>query len=363
MISDAPSPGEPGAGLQAYDWRQFGDMLNAVFRAAGSGEREAGLIADHLVEASLTGHDSHGVGLVPSYIQSAGKGDLVLNQTLGIFLDSGALCICDGGQGAGQVMAHDAMVLGIERANASGSCILGLRNSHHVGRIGHWAEQCAAAGLVSVHFVNVISDPMVVPFGGTAARLSTNPFAAGFPRGNSGPPVIVDFATSRYAFGKVRVAHNKGEPLPPGIVVDEKGRPTTDPSVMFADPMGALLPFGEHKGSALTLACELLGGALFGAATVSGPQNGGPVLNSMFSVLIDPAALGLGDDYAERQAAVAAWYGSETLADGSRVKLPGDPEREMREYRKRNGIPIDDTTMGQIRATATALGVTVPAPL
>ena len=98
--------------------------------------------------------------------------------------------------GIGQAMAHDAMS-GIERATP-GACIVGLRNSHHIGRIGHWAEQCAAAGLVSIHFVNVVSEPSVTPFGGTKARVGTNPFAVGIPRTHE-PPVVVDFATSRLA--------------------------------------------------------------------------------------------------------------------------------------------------------------------
>lgn len=351
----AKDAGAVEAAIPNYDWRKLRATTEAIFVAIGSSAREAGLIAAHLVEASLTGHDSHGVGLIPGYVESARRGDLVLNQELRIFRDTGAICICDAGRGAGQVMAHDAMVLGIERAKASGSCVVGLRDSYHIGRIGHWAEQCAAAGLVSIHFVNVIAEPMVAPFGGTARRLGTNPFAAGFPRGDGGPPVVVDFATSVLALGKVRVANNKGVPVPDGALMDAHGRPTTDPSVMFAQPMGALLPFGKHKGSALALACELMGAAVFGATVLTGPPERSAILNSMFSVLVDPAALGLGPDYAARQADVAAWFASEPG-----VSLPGDPERETRVERKANGIPIDETTMSHILATAEAAGIGKP---
>src|SRR4051812_1239996 len=212
-------------------------IVEAIFRAAGSSQREADLIARHLVESDLRGHHSHGVGAVPSYIRNVLNGTLVLNQELGIVLDSGGLLVCDGKSGAGQVMAHDAMVLGTERARSHGSCIVMLRDSHHIGRIGHWAEQCSAAGLVSLHFVNVVSEPSVAPFGGSAPRLGTNPFAVGIPRRGK-RPIVVDFATSRWAVGKVRVAFNKGELVPEGTLLDAQGCPTLDPADLFADPPG-----------------------------------------------------------------------------------------------------------------------------
>ncbi len=270
------------------------------------------------------------------------------------------MCICDGGHGAGQMMAHDAIALGIERAQKTGSCIVGLRDSYHIGRIGHWAEQCASAGLVSIHFVNVISAPMVAPCGGTAPRLSTNPFAAGFPRGDGGPPVIVDFATSKLALGKVRVAHNKGEQVAPGVLVDAQGRPTTDPSVMFSHAGRGVAALRRAQGRRrLSLACELLGAAVFGATAQAGPPKDSAVLNSMFSVLVDPAAIGFATDYAERQSSVTAWFQSETLDGVSLVKLPGDPEREMRRTRRENGIPIDAVTISHIRKTAESVGVSL----
>ncbi len=201
--------------MHLVPWDRLQANTISVFRAAGSELREAQLIAEHLVEANLRGHDSHGVGVVPMYINGVRSGGMVMNQSLKVAVDTGAMLICDAGQGAGQVMAHDAMALGIARAKDEGSAIVSLRNSHHIGRIGHWAEQCAAAGVVSIHFVNVVAGAIVAPFGGTQSRLGTNPFAAAFPR-DGAPPVVVDFATSKLAAGKVRVAHNKGVELPPG---------------------------------------------------------------------------------------------------------------------------------------------------
>ncbi len=327
-----------------------------LFVAAGSAQREAELIATHLVEANLRGHDSHGVGVVPMYVSSARSGGLVLNQTLKVALDTGGMLICDAGHGAGQVMAHDAMARGIARASETGSAIVSLRNSHHIGRIGHWAEQCASAGMVSLHFVNVVAGAFVAPFGGTRARLGTNPFAAAFPRPGA-PPVVVDFATSKLAMGKVRVANNKGELLPPGALLDSAGRPTTDPSKLFEDPPGSLTTFGEHKGWGLMLACELLGAALVGAETQHDAGTGGKVINSMFSVIVAPDRLGTAGPFAAELEAVLGWVQSETADGRAPVKLPGMPELESKAKRIATGIPVDAVTLDQLEAAARDVGL------
>jgi uncharacterized oxidoreductase len=328
------------------------DVVRRIFAAAGSNEREAGLIARHLVEANLRGHDSHGVGVLPGYIVAARDGHLKLNHSLAIAHDSGGLLVCDASQGAGQVMAHDAIQHGIDRARHHGFAIIALRNSYHIGRIGHWAEQCAAAGLASVHFVNVPGHAAAAPFGGTRARLGTNPFAAGFPN-SGGDPVIVDFATSRWALGKVRVAMNRGETVPPGTLLDAAGKPTVDPAAMFTDPAGALLAFGEHKGFGLALACELFAGALIGGAT----QNGVPrpaIINSMLSIAFDPASFGPAAAYEAHVSALLRWVISD--CGPKAVQLPGEPERTRREKFLREGLSIDPATWAAIIAAAASVG-------
>ena len=330
--------------LQAY--------VDALFRAAGSSPREAGLVSRHLVEANLRGHDSHGIGVVPMYLKALRSGGLVPNQQLAVALDTGGMLICDAGRGSGQVMAHDAMALGIQRAADNGSAIVSLRNSHHIGRLGHYAEQCAEAGLVSIHFVNVVAGAFVAPFGGTRARLGTNPFAAAFPR-HGQPPLVIDFATSRLAAGKVRVAHNKGVELPPGALLDNQGRPTTDPARLSDDPPGSLVAFGEHKGSAMMLACELLGAALVGAPTQHSADADGSVINSMFSVLVSPDRLGTAAPFATELEAVLGWVTSES----DTILLPGTPELKTRRERLATGIPIDPNTFAQLEDEATQLGL------
>ena len=335
-------------------------FVAALFRAAGSCEREAALTARHLVEANLRGHDSHGIGVIPSYLRYLAEGHLALNEAPEIVLDTGTLLVCDGRRGMGQVIAHDATDLAIARAKANGSCILALRNSFHIGRIGHWAEQCTAAGLVSLHFVNVVSNAAVAPFGGGQARLGTNPVAIGLPRADA-PPIVVDFATSRLAVGKIRVAMNKGEQVPPGTLLDAQGRETTDPAALFASPPGALVTFGEHKGWGLALACELLAGALAGGDGHPGSREPKGIINGMFAILVSPERLGTQDAFACHLEQVVAWVTSEEGEDGPRVRVPGDPERATREARLRDGIPVDAVTWSEIREAAEGYGVAAPA--
>jgi hydroxycarboxylate dehydrogenase B len=329
------------------------DYVAAIFAAAGSEPREAGLIADHLVAANLAGHDSHGVGMLPAYIRNVGLGELKLNQRLSTALDTGGLILCDAARGAGQVMGHDAMALGIARARETGLCLVGLRDSHHIGRIGTYAEQAVAAGLVSLHFVNVVSEPAVAPFGGRSARVGTNPIAIGIPRDGE-PPIVVDFATSRWAVGKVRVANNKGEPVPPGTLLDAEGQPTLDASALFASPKGALLPFGEHKGWCLSLAAELLGAALIGGPVQSHPKADERIVNSMLTILISPERLGTAPAFQDSIGDFAAWVRD----GGGEVLLPGEPERARRAERQRDGIPVDPVTWAQIVEAAESVGCT-----
>ncbi|PSC06103.1 malate/lactate/ureidoglycolate dehydrogenase [Alsobacter soli] len=330
--------------------------VRGIFAAAGSSEREQHLAANHLVEANLRGHDSHGVGMIPAYIANFAAGEMKLNHAPKVLVDKGTLLLCDGDLGLGQTMAHDSVAMAIERAKQHGSCILSLRASHHIGRIGHWSEQCAAEGLISLHFVNVISDPSVAPFGGRAARVGTNPISIGIPRRGQ-EPVIVDFATSKLAVGKVRVAYNKGVDVPPGVLLDHTGEPTTSPAALFEEPRGTLLPFGDHKGWGLSLACELLAGALSGGGTQHHPRQRPAIINSMFSVIVSPEAVGTTETFFPQIDAFIEWARTPLPGRDAEVLIAGEPERRTRAARLRDGIPVDVTTWEQINGAADTVGL------
>ncbi|OKO79363.1 malate/lactate/ureidoglycolate dehydrogenase [Bradyrhizobium sp. AS23.2] len=325
------------------------NVIRAIAKAGGSSDREADLVSTNLVEANLKGHDSHGVGMIPRYAEGVAEGGLAVNQHVKIVMDTGPLLTLDGLTGYGQVMGYEAMELGAERAKRNGVCVVGLSNSHHIGRIGHWAEQCIDHGLVSIHFVNVISRPIVAPWGGSDARHGTNPFCVGIPRKGK-EPIVLDFATSKIAQGKTRVAYNKGVELEPGTIIDNEGKPTTNPRYTVIAPHGAILPFGEHKGSGLALVCEILGGALSGGETVKGPDDGKRrVLNGMLSIIIDPNKLGTGENLAREVESFVAWHTGSPPGPGvDRVKIAGEPERETKKKRLAEGIQVDPNTWQEI---------------
>jgi uncharacterized oxidoreductase len=330
--------------------------VETLFRQAGSEVGEASLVAHQLVGANLAGHDSHGVGMVPRYIEVLAAGDLHLNRRPETVLQAGALTVLDGGMGLGQVAGFEAMQVAIAQARLHGVALTGLRNSHHLGRIGHWAEQACAAGLVSLHFVNVVSQPMVAPWGGSDARLVTNPVAIGVPRAGQ-PPLLLDFATSKLAVGKVRVAFNSGHSLPPDVLVGADGLMTTDPARLFEPPLGALLPFGDHKGSGLALMCEILGAALIGGPVLKAAPGSRRIVNNMLTITIDPAQLG---SHATLQAEIdelLTWVRASPPARGvDGLQVAGEAETRAR-LKRAQGIEIDATTWQQLIASAEQVGL------
>jgi hydroxycarboxylate dehydrogenase B len=334
-------------------------LSRTICAAGGSAEREADLVADHLVEANLTGHDSHGVGLLPIYMDNVRAGRLLPNRHAELMSERGAVLAIDGNRGYGQVIGYEAMELGMARARDQGVALLATRNSFHLGRIGHWAEQCARGGFASIHFVNVIDHaPLQAPYGGAQARFSTNPFCAALP-GEDGAAVVLDMATSKIAIGKARVARNKGVPVPEDSLLDAAGRPTRDPAVMFQEPRGALLAMGGHKGSGLAIACELLAGALSGGWTSQPghPQAGG-IINNMLSVIIDPEVFGDRRQLLDEVGALIGYVKSARPRAGfDEVLVPGEPERRRRAERLAHGIEVDERTWAEILGTARSLGL------
>ena len=337
----------------------------SILAAAGSTLAEAGKVAANLVLANLSGHDSHGVGMLPRYVEAVLEGGLQPNTGAKVTLDIGTMLALDGQRGYGQVVGEQAMQLGIERARQHGSCIMALGNAHHLGRIGQFAEMAVAQGLVSLHFVNVLSRPIVAPWGGADGRFGTNPCCIGVPL-QGREPFVLDFATSRVAQGKMRVAHNKGVQVEPGTLIDEHGRPTNDPGVVVVPQsnglFGALMTFGEHKGYGMAVACELLGGALTGGGTWHRETDPAvrAVLNGMLTILIDPSRLGTQANFEDEALAFVDWLQAGPVAPGfDAVQLAGDPERAKRVQRRVDGISVDTQTWQEIVAAGRKVGVTL----
>ena len=350
LTESLPMPTLPPHALKA--------IANLIARRMGSEESEAAQVADHLVRANLAGHDSHGVGMLPTYVRLLHENLLVPNQTAETVLDAGALLVIDARRGFGQRMAADAVRRAIGRAKELGACVLAFRNASHIGRIGTYAELAAAEGCAFTAFVNVADHHDVqATWGSAEPRLGTNPFCAAVP-GPDGPAVMLDMATTTIAAGKARVAYNKGVPVADGCLIDDAGNPTNDPTGFIRDHTGALRAFGTHKGSGLAIMCEIMASAVAGGQGAFHEAKGG-VLNSMLATIIDLSKLGDPIAIAADIQAVKAHVKSARPAPGFEAVLtPGEPERRYAAKRTEQGIEVDDTTWRDIRAAAETLGIT-----
>jgi uncharacterized oxidoreductase len=225
-----------------------------------------------------------------------------------------------------------------------------------LGRIGHFAELAAHAGFIALCFVNTTgSGVLAAPFGGIDRRLSANPLAVGIPNA-AGSPIVLDISTCAIAEGKIRVALNKGESVPGGCLIDHTGRPTNDPEVFYGDPPGAILPFGGHKGFGLSLAVDILAGALTGGGcTRAGVDR---LEQGMLILALDPARFVPRDGFGGEVARFIAYVRtSRTTAPGVEILMPGEPEQRSRLQRRKHGIEIDENTWRQLVESCQSLGV------
>ena len=353
-----------------------------IFRAATVSSPEADRIAHHLVSANLTGHDSHGVIRTPRYVEYVTTGLVHRDVKIEVVTESPTHAVIDGHYGFGQTVGPQAVDLGIAKAKSAGMCITALRKSGHIGRIGDWGERAADAGLVSIHFVNVENGELVAPFGGTDRRFSTNPFCVCIPgaagaSGSTGQPgephLLLDFATSLVAEGKVLVASRGGKKLPAGALITPEGTLSTDPATLYGplteggprDPkngIGAIRAFGDHKGSALAFMCDILGGVLTGGGT-SGPVPGGKrglISNGMFSIYLDPTHFGAQSFVAQARDFADYVKSSRPAAGTEEVLVPGEAEHRTRQSRRQNGIPLQPDTWNSLTTVAHTLGVASP---
>ena len=332
-------------------------FVKDILRAAGAREEGAALVARSLVGSNLAGHDSHGVIRVPEYLNTAAAGRLDLAAEPQLIQITPSVAKVDGRHGFGQVTADFAVRHGVGMVEGAGLAAIGLANCQHVGRLGEWVDLAASEGVIGLAFANGGSPGgRVVPHGSAEHFLGTNPVAAAVPVANE-PPIVVDFATSVVAEGKVRVARNKGETLPEGLIQDRHGRPATDPNALYDD--GGLLTMAGHKGSALSLLVELLGGALTDQG-IPGLPSYDRFRNGVLFLFLSIGLFRSSQAFLDETAEVAERVRGLRPAPGfDSVMMPGDPERAQAERRSRDGIPIDPTTWAQLAEVASGLGVEV----
>ena len=350
--------------MQISDDRLY-DLSVAIIHASCGNEAVARIVARRLVEANLTGHDSHGVGVLPGYIEGIRAGQLNAEASVEIIEDKGPFLLIDGHCGFGQVVAEQAMDHAIARAEKTAycgvvpaqlfSCRPGWRLGGHGGR--------GRVHIDPLHQCSVAELPCRAPW-----RQRIPVHHQPLLHGNSGfgptPPMfLLDMATSTIAMGKTRVAYMKGVEVADDCLIDHRGNPTNDPAVMFEQPKGALRTMGLHKGYGLALLCDILAGSFSGGGAYL-PERvvDARVINNMLAILIDPDVFGGAEAFFGDIDNSTDWIKSSPPAPGvDEVMFPGDPERKTREKRKSSGIPIDDGTWAQLMQTAEGAGLSADA--
>jgi hydroxycarboxylate dehydrogenase B len=341
---------------------QLKRLTTDILQCVGAAADAAACVADHLVEANLAGHDSHGVIRIPQYLDLISAGQLRPGGRMQIVEEAPAGAVVDGGRGFGQLIARDAMLLAMKKARAGGVGAVGVRNCGHTGRLGTYTQMAAQAGLVGIAMVNSGGGGQsVAPFGGTRGRLSTNPISIAAP--SDGPhPILLDIASSVAPEGKVRTFFLAGKSVPPGWMIDAEGNPTTNPADFYAQPGGALLPLGGavgYKGFGLAFMIDILAGVLSGA----GCSRPGPVdpCDGMLVIALDVGQFTPLSGFKQRVAELADYVKSCPTAPGfDEIHVPGEIEARQRERRVRDGVSVDPAVWVQIVQVCNRLGVSGP---
>ncbi|HET7770610.1 MAG TPA: Ldh family oxidoreductase [Chloroflexota bacterium] len=344
-----------------------------IFRAAGASEENARIVVDHLIDANLCGHDSHGVIRIPSYVQSIKRDQLDPAATPATVRETAAMTLIDANRTFGQVSALVATDAVVKKAREHGVAIAGTIRGNHIGRVGYYPTRAAQRGVALLVAYGTLGSSGA-PFGGRKGALGTNPISFGFPSGGD-TPFLLDFATTAIAAGKVSVARDKHEPLPPNSAIDKDGNPTTDP---HAVAQGALLPFGGHKGYALSLMSALLSRALIrsgddrtGEGGAGKPHGGagadagvrrtrdeGAGQAKVFFCAIDTSVFGEGAG-AEAERIFEKMRATPPAAGFESVLIPGEPEARTAAKRQAEGVPVAEDTWASITKTAAELDVTL----
>lgn len=328
-----------------------------LLSAAGLGEAAARVVAGSLVDADMRGVSSHGVMLVPMYVERLRAGSVSTRTEAEVVADSGALALLDGGNMLGQLSGDQAMSLAIEKADRYGVGAVLVRHAFHFGGAFRYVMQAADAGCIGIAAAN--TRPLMPAPGGAAAVVGNNPIAFGIPCGG-GEPLVLDMALSEVSLGKIRLAAQEGREIPATWATDADGVATTDAEAAID---GLLLPAGGHKGYGLALVVDILTGVLSGGgygSHVKGLYADTAVPNDCAHAFLalDVSALGDGDDFAGRLADLVGQVTNSPRAPGvERVLVPGQIEAERFAAAESTGVLVDAGVLDRLCSTAAELDV------
>jgi len=324
-------------------------LIARLLESSGASPEEAATVSRHSVAANLAGHDSHGVIMIPTYIDRIDKGDIIPGAPYEVKQETATSTVVDGNWGFGYVVTERATKYTIEKAKTSQVAATTIVQQSHIGRVAAYPLMAAREGMIAIMTADSGRGPKAVaPFGGREPRLGTNPICIAVPSALA-EPMVVDMATSAVAAGKINLAKSKNVAIPEGWIVDKDGKPTTDPH-QFGQG-GVLLPLGGpegHKGYNLSVMVEILSAVLPGlgfGVSPTGRHNDG-----CFLACFNVAAFRPLDEFKKEIAEFATYLKDTKPAEGfSEIYYPGEIELKNEADRRANGIDVDDTTWGKLK--------------
>ncbi len=333
------------------------EMARRVLEGLGLRPDDARIVASELRDANLVGHDSHGVMRLMQYADSIRTGHMRPENRSVVLTETPSWALIDGQFHFGQVTMTHALKVGTEKAAQTGTATVLVRNCNHVGRLGSYTERAAQQGFFCLMCVNAPGPGGVAPYGGIDQKLGTNPISIAAPHGES--QFVLDMTTSAVAEGKVRVAFQKGEPVPSGWIIDAHGNPTTNPADLYAKPPGALLPLGGElgfKGFGLSVMIDLLAGVLSGSGVCRTDLPRGA--NGVWLYLLDIKAVIPQEEYDSWvNTYVNSIKGSRKQQGVTEILMPGEIEQRRKKQRLAEGVSLPDETWRQINVLAESVGV------
>ncbi len=337
-------------------------FVSDLFAWQGLPAEDAGVVADHLVEADLRGVYSHGVLRVQPYLERLKQRGMNPRPEVKTVRETAGTAIVDGDNGAGQVVSVYAMKLAIEKARRTGISHVGVRHSNHFGTCAYYAQMALPHDMIGF-CATVGANKIIAPTGGITPLLGNNPFGYAIPAGKE-YPVVLDMAMSVVAKGKIVHAMKEGTPIPPTWGMNRYGEPTTDAKEAFD---GLVQPVGGYKGYAMTFVTGIVGGILNQAAFVHDvtdfylnyhdPQNVGHYFQAIdINAFMDPSEF-----KAKMDEAIQAMHASELARGSERIYVPGEMEWIAREKRLVEGVPVAPAVWKDLVSLAHEAGVKLPA--
>ena len=345
--------------VKKYPIDYLRDITARIFAAHGTPSDDAQLLAKLIVQANVRGLDSHGIIRIPQYVKRIDEGRIVPGATMETLAETDSTALLNAHWNFGQLGAHRAVTLAVDKARVHGVGCIGLHGCDHVGCLGLFTEMAARENMVSLAMCSgaAPSGHWVAPWGGREGRVGTNPISFAAP--TSGDPILVDVATSTVSEGKIRYTRDCGHKLPDKWVLDSDGKPTDDPSALYGDPGGAILPLGGllgYKGFGFSMIAAVLSSLLMRAADHRMEEES----NNLCFLAIDVKAFMSPDDFQKDLESYIAYVRSSKPADGSdRVVLPGDLDFAKQRASEKEGVPVADEIWNQIEEVASSLNVSL----